>query len=46
MCKHITLFAAASIVVALAACDMQPQEEFVVVERESISFSSTDTGKY
>lgn len=46
MCKHIRRIAAISFVFGLAACDMQPQEEFVVVERETVSFTSTYTGKY
>lgn len=42
----IRLCAAAFLVATTAACELQPQEEFVIREPEPISVARTATGKY
>ncbi|MEO9782594.1 MAG: hypothetical protein ABJH07_17480 [Sedimentitalea sp.] len=46
MSTSIRFVAAISLVVAVAACDTSPQEEFVVAEPDSVSIEPTYTGKY
>ncbi|MEP3330564.1 hypothetical protein [Sedimentitalea sp.] len=38
--------AAIGLVVAVAACDNSPQEQFLVAEPDSVSIEPTYTGKY
>ncbi len=42
----IRRWVAIGLVATVAACDMSPQEEFVVAEPEPITVEPTYTGKY
>ena len=46
MSKNIKLLAMLSVVVGLAACAQQEEEEYVVVDPEPISIEPVYTGKY
>ena len=46
MVNKASLCVAVISVAALAACEMQPQEEFVIQEPEVTSVEPTYTGKY
>lgn len=46
MSKSIKFLAMVAFVGVVAACDNQPEEEFVVVVPEPISVEPTYTGKY
>lgn len=46
MVTRIRFLAAAGLVFALAACEMAPQEEFVVAEPEPISVSRSFGSKF
>lgn len=46
MSTSIRFVAAIGLVVAVAACDTSPREEFLVAEPEAVSIEPTYTGKY
>ena len=46
MSKSIKFLAMVAFVGVVAACDNQPEEEFVVIAPEPISVEPTYTGKY
>lgn len=46
MCTSIRLSAVVGLVLAVAACEMSPQEEHVVAEPAHLTAEPTYTGKY